>query len=43
MLVLSGILMEQEAAIANELSKFEIANFKFEYAGEWLSVTVAKG
>jgi ribosomal protein L11 methylase PrmA len=32
--LLSGVLGEQEAAITNELSKFEISNLKFEYAGE---------
>jgi len=39
-LLLSGILAEQEAAIRDELSKFQISNFKFEYAGEWLSVLI---
>lgn len=38
-LLLSGILTEQKDKIAAELRKFQISNFKFEIAGEWLSVT----
>ena len=41
-LLLSGILGEQEDAIKVELSKFQISNFKVEYAGEWLSVIILK-
>ena len=39
-LVLSGILTEQEKLIVSELSKFQISNFKIETDGEWISVTV---
>ena len=37
-LVLSGILREQEDLIASELKKFQIENFKTETDGEWISV-----
>lgn len=40
-LVLSGILVEQKNIIAAELEKFEIANFKFEIAGEWIAVIIS--
>jgi ribosomal protein L11 methyltransferase len=40
LLVLSGILNEQEAAIHEALLKSEISNFKFENAGEWISVLI---
>lgn len=39
-LVLSGILREQENLIVAELGKFQISNFKIERDGEWISVTV---
>jgi ribosomal protein L11 methyltransferase len=39
-LVLSGILKEQEILIIEELKKFEISDYKIETAGEWISVTV---
>ena len=37
-LLLSGILVEQKDIISAELNKFQISNFKFETAGEWISV-----
>ena len=40
LLLLSGILVEQQELIAAELKKFQISNFRFETAGEWISVTV---
>ncbi len=39
-LVLSGILKEQENLIVEELKKFEITNYKIETDGEWISVQV---
>jgi len=39
-LVLSGILKEQESQIVGELSKFQISNFKIETDGEWISLVV---
>ena len=39
-LVLSGILTGQESVIQNELLKFQISNFKFKNAGEWISVPI---
>jgi len=39
-LVLSGILKEQEKLITDELEKFQIADFKIETDGEWISVLV---
>jgi len=39
-LVLSGILKEQETLITDELKKFQIADFKIETDGEWISVLV---
>jgi ribosomal protein L11 methylase PrmA len=41
-LVLSGILREQESAVAAELKKFQISDFKVETDGEWISVTIDK-
>lgn len=38
MLILSGILREQEHLIASEFNKFQISNFKIETDGEWISV-----
>jgi ribosomal protein L11 methyltransferase len=40
LLVLSGILTEQESVIQNELLKFQLSHFKFENAGEWISVLI---
>ncbi|MGI9054638.1 MAG: 50S ribosomal protein L11 methyltransferase [Pyrinomonadaceae bacterium] len=42
-LVLSGILKEQENLIVEELKKFKIENPKIETDGEWISVTVGSG
>lgn len=42
LLLLSGILIEQQNLIEKELKKFQISNAKFETAGEWISVTVRK-
>ena len=39
-LVLSGILKEQESLITDELEKFQILNFKIETDGEWISIAV---
>ena len=39
-LLLSGILVEQKDIISAELKKFQISNFKFETAGEWISVLI---
>jgi ribosomal protein L11 methyltransferase len=39
-LVLSGILKEQESLIVEELKKFKIENPHIETAGEWISVQV---
>lgn len=39
-LVLSGILKEQEDLITSELKKFQISNFKIETDGEWISITL---
>jgi ribosomal protein L11 methyltransferase len=41
-LVLSGILREQEDLIASELKKFQVENFKTETDGEWISVEVKR-
>lgn len=41
-LVLSGILREQENQILAELEKFNIENPKIERLGEWISVTIKK-
>ncbi len=41
MLVLSGILREQETLITKELKgRFQLSNFKIERAGEWISILV---
>ena len=42
-LVLSGILREQEDLIVSELKKFKIEDFKIETDGEWISITVGSG
>ncbi len=39
-LVLSGILKEQEDLIGSELKKFQIADFKIETSGEWISILI---
>ncbi len=41
-LVLSGILKEQEKLITDELNKFQISDFKIETDGEWISVLVGR-
>ena len=41
-LVLSGILKEQEDLIVSELKKFNISNFKIETNGEWISIRVGR-
>lgn len=41
-LVLSGILKEQENLIINELEKLQITNYKIETDGEWISVLVGR-
>jgi len=42
MLVLSGILFEQEESIISELSKQNIEDYKIQRAGEWISVTLPR-
>ena len=39
-LLLSGILAEQENLITDELLKFQISNFQIEHSGEWISVLI---
>ncbi|MGE3467480.1 MAG: 50S ribosomal protein L11 methyltransferase [Pyrinomonadaceae bacterium] len=41
-LLLSGILIEQEPIICDELSKFQISDLQIRKAGEWISVVIAK-
>lgn len=41
-LLLSGILAEQEDSIKAQLSKFQISDAKFESSGEWISVLVRR-
>ena len=41
-LVLSGILREQEKLIVSELKNFNIENTKIEFFGEWISVLIKK-
>jgi ribosomal protein L11 methyltransferase len=41
-LVLSGILREQEAAIRNELAKFDVLNCEVHTSGEWLAVLIKR-
>lgn len=43
MLVLSGILKEQEELIISELRKFNIENEEIRIDGEWISITVDNG
>jgi ribosomal protein L11 methyltransferase len=40
LLLLSGILAEQEALLRAQLLRFQISDLKFEYSGEWLSVLI---
>lgn len=39
-LLLSGILAEQEELITVELLKFQISNYQIEHSGEWISVLI---
>jgi ribosomal protein L11 methyltransferase len=39
-LILSGILREQQAFVESELRKFSNSEFKIETLGEWISITV---
>ena len=39
-LLLSGILAEQETMITDELTRFQISDFEVERAGEWISVLI---
>lgn len=39
-LLLSGILAEQEKVIVYELIKFQISNYEITHAGEWISVLI---
>ncbi|MGI8786490.1 MAG: 50S ribosomal protein L11 methyltransferase [Pyrinomonadaceae bacterium] len=41
-LVLSGILKEQENLIAGELRRYKISDFKIETLGEWISVEIKR-
>jgi ribosomal protein L11 methyltransferase len=41
-LVLSGILKEQESLVTEELNKFQISNLEIETDGEWISITVER-
>lgn len=41
-LLLSGILVEQQDILSTELRKFEISNFRCQSFGEWISITVEK-
>lgn len=42
-LVLSGILKEQETLVTGELEKFQISDFKIETDGEWISILMENG
>jgi ribosomal protein L11 methylase PrmA len=42
LLILSGILVEQEAEVQNELKKYEIKSVKVETDGEWISLVIEK-
>jgi ribosomal protein L11 methyltransferase len=42
-LVLSGILKEQENSVVSELKNFGISDFKIETDGEWISVLMENG
>lgn len=39
-LVLSGIVKEQESLIVSELGKFQVTDFKIQVDGEWISIQV---
>ena len=39
-LLLSGILAEQESAIAREFRKLQVSKYQIEHSGEWISVLV---
>jgi ribosomal protein L11 methyltransferase len=39
-LVLSGILLEQEKLITDELRRLQVPNFKIEIDGEWISILI---
>ncbi|HEX8263876.1 MAG TPA: 50S ribosomal protein L11 methyltransferase, partial [Pyrinomonadaceae bacterium] len=39
-LALSGILREQQDWVTGELNKLQIANFKFQTQGEWISIVI---
>ena len=41
-LLLSGILKEQQGMIESELSRFPDLNYEIEQSGEWISVTVSR-
>jgi ribosomal protein L11 methyltransferase len=41
-LILSGILREQEDYIVSELKKFDVENPAIEFSGEWISVLIKK-
>ena len=41
-LVLSGILKEQESLVASKLNELEISEFKVQTDGEWISIIVEK-
>lgn len=41
-LILSGILKEQEDIIVSELKNFDVKNPKIEFLGEWISVLIVK-
>ena len=41
-LMLSGILKEQENIIVSELKNFDVKNPKIEFLGEWISVLIVK-
>ena len=41
-LVLSGILKEQQNLIVESLEKFQIADYKIENAGEWISAVILR-
>jgi ribosomal protein L11 methyltransferase len=42
-LVLSGILKQQESEVAAELKKFQISDFQIETDGEWISILMENG
>lgn len=42
-LVLSGILKEQEKLVTEELKKLQISDFKIETDGEWISILMENG